>query len=97
MLLLIKLNATKIPNKNDAMKLTIEVLCILNPILIFKLFCITILRINPKVLPKKKIITKGISKIYIFIQPFVILLGSSNNLLVGNSTLTQISLSLSLQ
>jgi len=97
MLLLIKLNATKIPKKNDAIKLTIEVFCILNPILIFKLFCINILSINPKVLPNKTIIIEGISKIYIFIQPFVILLGSSNNLLFANSTLTQISLSLSFQ
>ena len=31
MLLLIKLNATKIPKKNDAIKLTIEVFWILNP------------------------------------------------------------------
>ena len=48
-----KFNATKIPKKNDAIKLIIEVLCILNPILILKLFCIKILSINPKVLPKK--------------------------------------------
>ena len=85
-----KFNATKIPKKNDAMKFTIEVLCILNPILIFKLFCINILSSNPKVLPKKKKLIEVISKVYIFIQPFVILLGSSNNLLELNSTLTQI-------
>ena len=92
-----KFNATKIPKKNDAMKLTIEVPWILNPILIFKLFCINILSINPKVLPKKTKRIEVISKIYIFIQPFVILLGSSNNLLEANSTLTQISLSLTFQ
>ena len=61
-LLLIKFNATKMPKKNDAMKLTIEVLCILNPILILILFCINNLSINPKVLPNKKIIIEGISK-----------------------------------
>ena len=33
---------------------------------------------NPKVLPSKIIHTELKSKIYIFIQPFVILLGSSN-------------------
>ena len=92
-----KFNATKIPKKNDAMKLTIEVPWILNPILIFKLFCINILSINPKVLPNKTKLIEAISKVYIFIQPFVILLGSSNNLLEANSTLTQISLSLTFQ
>ena len=56
-----------------------------------------ILSINPKVLPNKTIIMEVISKIYIFIQPFVILLGSSNNLFEANSTLTQISLSLTFQ
>ena len=97
MLLFIKLDATKIPNKNDAIKFTIEVFCMLNPILIFKLFCINILSISPKVLPIKTIIIDLISKIYIFIQPFVILLGSSRNLLDANSTLTQISFSLTFQ
>ena len=92
-----KFNATKIPKKNDAMKLTIEVPWILNPILIFKLFCINILSINPKVLPKKTKLIEVISKVYIFIQPLVILLGSSKNLLEANSTLTQISLSLTFQ
>ena len=70
MLLLIKFNATKIPKKNDAMKFTIVVFSILNPKLIFKLFCINILSINPKVLPNKRILIEVISKIYIFIQPF---------------------------
>ena len=92
-----KLNATKIPKKNDAMKFTIEVLCILNPVLIFKLFCKNILSINPKVLPKKTKLIEVNSKVYILIQPFVILLGSPNNLLEPNSTLTQISLSLTFQ
>ena len=69
----------------------------LNPILIFKLFCINILSINPKVLPKKTKLIEVISKVYIFIQPFAILLGSSNNLLEANSTLNQISLSLTFQ
>ena len=96
-MLLIKSNATKIPKKKDAIKFTIEVFCILNPILIFKLFCINILSISPKVLPNKKIIIDLISKIYIFIQPFVILLGSSKILLEANSTLNQISLSLTFQ
>ena len=85
-----KFNATKIPKKNDAMKLTIEVFCILKPILILKLFCINILSINPKVLPNRTILVEVISKIYTLIQPFVILLGSSKNLLEANSTLIQI-------
>ena len=42
-------------------------------------------------------IIEKISKIYIFIQPFVILLGSSSILLEANSTLTQISLSFNFQ
>ena len=79
MLLLMKFSATKIPKKNDAIKFTIEVFVILNPLLIIKLFCIKILRNNPKVLPKKTIIIEVTSKIYILIQPFVIFLGSSNN------------------
>jgi len=58
-----KSNATKIPKKKDAIKFTIEVFCILNPILIFKLFCINILSISPKVLPIKTIIIDLISKI----------------------------------
>ena len=33
-----KFNATNIPTKNDAIKFTIEVFWILNPILIIKLF-----------------------------------------------------------
>ena len=77
-----KFNATKIPNKNVAIKFTMEVFCILNPILIFKLFCIFIL--NLEVLPNKIIIIEVISRIYIFIQPFVILFGSSKNLLETN-------------
>ena len=97
MSLLIKFNATRIPKKNDARKLTIEVFWILNPALIFKLFCINILIINPKVLPNKIIIIEEISKIYIFIQPFVILWGSSNNFIEANSTLSQISFSLTFQ
>ena len=55
------------------------------------------LRINPKVLPSKIIIIELKSKIYIFIQPFEILLGSSRNLLEAISTLIQISLSLTFQ
>jgi len=50
-----------------------------------------ILSINPKVLPSKIILIELKSKIYIFIQPFKILLGSSKNLLEANSTLTQVS------
>ena len=56
-----------------------------------------VLSINPKVLPIKTILIELISKIYIFIQPFVIILGSSNNLLEANLTLTQISLLLTFQ
>ena len=97
MLLLIKLDATRIPNKNEAIKFTIEVFLILNPILIFKLSFINILNINPNVLPNKTKIIELIFTLYIFIQPFVILLGSSRNLLEANSTLTQISLSLTSQ
>ena len=56
-----------------------------------------ILNINPKVLPSKIIVIEPKSKIYIFIQPFKILLGSSKNLLKGNSTLNQISFLLTFQ
>jgi len=56
-----------------------------------------ILSINPKVLPSKIIPIELKSKIYIFIQPLKILLGSSNNLLEANSTLTQISFSFTFQ
>jgi len=80
-LLFIKFKATKIPNKNDEKKFTIEVFVISKPILFLKLFCMNILNINPKVLPSKIIHIELKSKIYIFIQPFKILLGLSNNLL----------------
>ena len=53
MWLLTKFNATKIPKKNDEIKLTIEVLLISKPKFILKLFCINILSINPNVLPNK--------------------------------------------
>jgi len=56
-----------------------------------------ILNINPKVLPSKIILIELKSKIYIFIQPFKILLGSSKNLFEANSTLTQVSLLLTFQ
>ena len=56
-----------------------------------------ILSINPKVLNIKIILIELKSKIYIFIQPFKILLGSSKNLLEANSTLTQVSFLLTLQ
>jgi len=93
MLLLTKFNATKIPKKNDDMKFTIEVFWISKPKFILKLVCMNILSINPKVLPNKMMTIEIKSKIYIFIHPFLILLGSSNNLLEANSTLSQISLS----
>ena len=73
MLLLINLNATKIPKRNDAIKFTIEVFLISKPIFNLQLFCINNLSINPKVLPSKTIHIELKSKIYIFIQPFVIL------------------------
>jgi len=97
MWLLIKSNATKMPKKNDAIKFTIEVFLISKHILFLKLFCITILSVNPKVLPNKTMFIDSISKLYIFIQPFLILCGSSRNLLEANSTLTQVSLSLTFQ
>ena len=56
-----------------------------------------ILSINPKVLPSKIILIELKSKIYIFIQPFKILLGSSKILLDANSTLTQFSFLLTFQ
>ena len=92
-----KFIATKIPKKKDDKKLTIDVFLISKPILFLKLFCIDILSINPKVLPTKSITIELKSKIYIFIQPFKILLGSSKNLLEANSTLTQVSLSVTFQ
>ena len=94
---LINSKATRTPKKKDAIKLTIVVFWILNPILIFTLFCINILSINPNVLPIKTKIIALTSKIYIFIQPFLILFGSSSNLLEANSTLIQISFSLTFQ
>jgi len=78
-LLLIKFKATRIPKKKDDIKFTIEIFLISNNILFLKLFCIDILSINPKVLPSKIIPIELKSKIYIFIQPFKILLGSSKN------------------
>ena len=97
MWLLIKLNATKIPKKNDDIKFIIEVFWISKPKVLLKLFCMNNLSINPKVLPSKSIPIELKSKIYIFIQPFKILLGSSKNLLEANSTLTQVSLLLTFQ
>ena len=97
MLLLVKLIDTKIPKKNDDIKFTIVIFWISNPVFIFKLFCMIILSIKPAELPSKIIPIERKSKIYIFIQPFVILLGSSSNLLEANSTLTQVSLSLTFQ
>ena len=97
MSLLLKFNATKIPKKNDDIKFIIAVFCILNPILILKLFCIYILVINPKALPNKIIKIDINFKFYIFIQPLVTLLGLSNNLFEANSTLTQISFSFTFQ
>ena len=95
--MLIKFKATKIPNKKDDIKFTIEVWSISKPIFFLKLFCMNILSINPKVLPSKIILIELKSKIYIFIQPFKILLGSSKNLLEANSTLTQVSFLLTFQ
>ena len=85
------------PNKNDAKKLIIEIFSISKPTFFLRFFCIDILSINPKVLPSKIRIIELKSKVYIFIQPFLILLGSSKNLFEGNSTLTQISFSLTFQ
>ena len=48
-----KFNATKIPKKKDAKKLTIEVFLISIPNVILKLLIMIILSINPKVLPSK--------------------------------------------
>ena len=97
MSLLTKFNATKIPKKNEAIKFTIELVCISKPTFILKLFCINILRSNPKVLPIKMINIELKSKSYIFIHPFLIILGSSKNLFEANSTLYQISFSLTFQ
>ena len=96
-MLLIKFKAIKIPNKKDDKKFTIEVFRISKPIFFLKLFCMNILNINPKVLPIKIILIELKFKIYIFIQPFKILLGSSKNLLEANSTLTQVSFLLTFQ
>ena len=63
MSLLIKFNDTKIPKKNDAIKFTIEVFWISKPILIFKLFCMNVLSIKPKVLPNRIIPIELKSKI----------------------------------
>ena len=87
----------KFPKKKDDKKFTTEVFLISKPMLFLKIFCINILSINPKVLPNKSITIELKSKIYIFIQPFKILLGSSKNLFEANSTLTQVSLLLTFQ
>ena len=87
------MNATIIPKKNDAIKLIIELCLISKPIFFLKLFCMNNLSIKPILLLSKIIINELKFKIYILIQPFVILLGSSKNLLEANSTLNQISLS----
>ena len=55
MLLFIKLDPTKIPKKKEAIKFTIEVFWMLKPVLISKLFCIYILKVNPIELPNKRI------------------------------------------
>ena len=89
--------ATKFPKKKDATIFNIEVFRISKPIFNFKLFCINILSINPIVLPTNKITIERKSKIYIFIQPFKILLGLSKNLLEDSSTLTQVSFLLTFQ
>ena len=85
------------PKKKDDKKFTIEVFWISKPILFLKLFCMNILNINPNVLPSKIILIELKSKIYIFIQPFKILLGLSKSLLEANSTLTQVSFLLTFQ
>ncbi len=95
--LFLKFNATKIPKKKDDKKFTIEVFWISKPIFFLKIFCMNILSINPIVLPIKIIPIELKSKIYIFIQPFKILLGSVKNLLEAISTLTQVSLLLTFQ
>ena len=78
------MNATKIPKKKDDKKFIIDVCLISKPRLCLKFFCMNILSINPKVLPSKIIPNELKFKIYIFIQPFKILLGSSRNLLEAN-------------
>ena len=97
MLLFIKFNATNIPKKNDAIKFTNEVFLISKPIFFLKLFCINSLSFNPQVLPTNMMPIELKSKIYIFIHPFLILLGSSKILLEASSTLAQISLLLTFQ
>ena len=97
MSLLMKFSATKIPKKKEAMKFTIAIFWISKPIFLVKLSNINILNINPKVLPDNKKTNDLRSKIYIIIQPLVILLGSSKNLFEANSTLTQVSFLLTFQ
>ena len=92
-----KFNATKIPKKNDAKKLIIEVFWISKPIFFLKLSWMNILSVKPKVLPSKMIPIEPKSKIYILIQPLEGLSFTSNNLFEGNWTLNQISLSLTFQ
>ena len=52
------------------------------------------LKVSPRVLPIKIFITLSKSKLYILIQPLVVLLGSSISRFVANSTLAQTSFSL---
>ena len=52
--LLVGFKDTNIPKKNDAIKFTKEILLILLPTLMWKLYFINNLKVNPKVLPKQR-------------------------------------------
>ena len=91
---LVIFNATKIPKNNDDKTFTIKIVFKENTLILREIYFIKILKSKPKVLPIKIYIKLSNSKLYILIHPFVVLLGFSIILLVNNSTLAQISSSL---
>ena len=70
---------TKIPKNNVAKRFTIKILLEENTLSLPEIYCINILIINPRVLPTKICITLSNSKLYILIQPLLVLLGFSIN------------------
>ena len=84
----------KIPKNKEAKTFTIKILLVVNIFSLPEIYFINILTIKPKVLPAKIQIILSNSKLYILIQPLLVLLGFSINLFVSNSTRAQVSFSL---
>ena len=92
--LLVVLKAKKIPKNNEDKTFTIKDFLKLKNVFVLKLYFMNSLKVSPIVLPNKIWITASKSKLYTLSQPFLVLLGSSINRFVANSTLTQTSPSL---